>query len=421
MSTLTNVDNKQNSLLKDWDVEQFRSDFPVLNQMVNDSPLIYFDNAASSQMPQKVIDRLVTYHSHEHANVHRGIHYLSQKATTAFEEARTKVQHFIGASDSSEIIWTSGTTDSINLVAQTYGRSFMEEGDEIIISEMEHHANIVSWQILCDQNGAKLKVIPIDDNGDLILEEYEKLLNDRTKIVAITHISNVLGTINPVKKVIERAHSKGVPVLLDGAQSAPHMPVNVQDLDCDFYAFSGHKMHGPTGIGVLYGKKEWLDQMPPYRGGGEMIDEVTFEKTTYNDLPFKFEAGTPSIAASIALGTAIDYLNEIGMDRIAAYEDHLLDYATKKLQNLDGIKIVGTAKEKSSIISFMLDDIHPHDVGTLLDQQGIAIRTGHHCAQPLMTRFNIPATSRASFALFNTEEEIDKLVEGLRKVKKIFA
>ena len=420
MSTTTKIKGN-NALLKDWNVESIRKDFPILTRQVYDKPLVYLDNAASSQMPQTVIDRLVAYHSHEHANVHRGIHYLSQKATTAFEEARIKVQNFIGADDSSEIIWTGGTTDAINLVAQTYGKTFMKEGDEIIISEMEHHANIVSWQILCEQNGARLKVIPIDDNGDLILEEYENLLNDRTRMVAITHISNVLGTINPVKEVISMAHERDIPVLLDGAQGAPHIPVNVKELDCDFYAFSGHKMQGPTGIGVLYGKRKWLEKMPPYRGGGEMIDKVTFEKTTYNDLPFKFEAGTPSIAASIALGSAIDYLENIGMNRIEAYEMQLLEYATEILQHIDGVKIIGTANRKSSIISFMIDDIHPHDVGTLLDRQGIAIRTGHHCAQPLMTRFNIPATSRASFALFNTDKEIDKLAEGIKKVQQIFA
>lgn len=402
------------------ELKSIRNDFPILGKTINGYPLVYLDNAASSQMPKEVLDRLIAYHSFEHANVHRGIHTLSQDATNEFEEARKKVQRFIGAQEPYEVIWTGGTTDSINMIAQIYGRMFINEGDEVIVSEMEHHANIVSWQIVCEEKKAFLKVIPINQNGELIIDECKKLFNEHTKIVALTHISNVLGTINPVHEIIEIAHKHNVPVLLDGAQAAAHIPVNVKELDCDFYAFSGHKMFGPTGIGVLYGKKEWLEMLPPYRGGGEMIDRVTFEKTTYNELPYKMEAGTPSIAASIALGTAVDYIQSIGIERIEAYENYLLDYATEKLNEIDGLEIIGNATEKSSIISFMLDGIHPHDVGTLLDQQGIAIRTGHHCAQPLMDRYNIPATSRVSFSIFNTTEEIDKLAEGIRKVQKLF-
>lgn len=409
------------TIFSEKQLKTIRGDFPVLNRKINGYPLVYFDNAASSQMPKPVLDRLISYHRNEHANVHRGIHTLSQEATNFFEEARIKVRKFIGAKEDGEVIWTSGTTDSINMIAQIYGRMFINEGDEVIVSEMEHHANIVSWQIICEQKGASLKVIPIDDKGDLILEEYECLLNDKTKMVAITHVSNVLGTVNPVHEIIKMAHEKNIPVLLDGAQSAPHMPVNMQELDCDFYAFSGHKMFGPTGIGVLYGKKEWLEILPPFRGGGEMIERVTFEKTTYNELPFKMEAGTPSIAAAITLGAAVDYINQTGIENIEAYEKYLLDYATRRLSETKGVKILGEAREKASIISFMLDGIHPHDVGTLLDQQGIAIRTGHHCAQPLMDRFNIPATSRVSFSIFNTVDEINKLVTGIKKVQEIFA
>ncbi len=420
MSTTSDTLHKK-PVFNDVEIQAIRDEFSVLNRSVNGYPLVYFDNAASSQMPKPVLDRLIEYHSNEHANVHRGIHTLSQEATNFFEEAREKVSKFINAREDAEIIWTSGTTDSINMIAQIYGRMFINEGDEVIVSEMEHHANIVSWQMICEQKGACLKVIPIDDKGDLILEEYKRLLNEKTKMVAVTHVSNVLGTVNPVKEIIQLAHERNIPVLLDGAQSAPHIPVDMQELDCDFYAFSGHKMFGPTGIGVLYGKKEWLEVLPPYRGGGEMIDRVTFEKTTYNELPFKMEAGTPSIAASIALGAAIDYINRIGIENIEGYEKFLLNYATEKFSKLDGIKILGEAKEKASIISFMVEDIHPHDVGTLLDQQGIAIRTGHHCAQPLMDRFDIPATSRVSFSIFNTTKEIDKLILAIKKVQEIFA
>lgn len=420
MSTTSDTLHKK-PVFNDVEIQAIRDEFSVLNRSVNGYPLVYFDNAASSQMPKPVLDRLIEYHSNEHANVHRGIHTLSQEATNFFEEAREKVSKFINAREDAEIIWTSGTTDSINMIAQIYGRMFINEGDEVIVSEMEHHANIVSWQMICEQKGACLKVIPIDDKGDLILEVYKRLLNEKTKMVAVTHVSNVLGTVNPVKEIIQLAHERNIPVLLDGAQSAPHIPVDMQELDCDFYAFSGHKMFGPTGIGVLYGKKEWLEVLPPYRGGGEMIDRVTFEKTTYNELPFKMEAGTPSIAASIALGAAIDYINRIGIENIEGYEKFLLNYATEKFSKLDGIKILGEAKEKASIISFMVEDIHPHDVGTLLDQQGIAIRTGHHCAQPLMDRFDIPATSRVSFSIFNTTKEIDKLILAIKKVQEIFA
>lgn len=421
MRSTTHIIPDKDRISRTRDMGDLRKDFPILGRKIHDKPLVYLDNAASTQMPRPVIDRLIHYHSFEHANVHRGIHTLSQEATDAFEEAREKIRTYIGAGDTSEVIWTSGTTDAINLVAQTYGRTFIDRGDEVVISEMEHHANIVSWQLICEQRGAKLKVIHVSDTGELDLDHYRSLLNDRTKMVAVAHISNVLGTVNPVDIIIREAHEKGIPVLLDGAQGVLHIPLDVHELDCDFYAFSGHKMLGPTGIGVLYGKKEWLDNLPPYRGGGEMIDRVTFEKTTYNTLPFKMEAGTPSIAAAITLGAAVDYINSIGgVKWMAAHEQDLLEYATGRLEEIGGLKIVGNAAEKASIVSFVLDGIHPHDVGTLLDQQGIAIRTGHHCAQPLMDRYNIPATSRASFALYNTREEIDRLAAGIRRVQEIF-
>ena len=403
------------------DVARIRGDFPILKQTVNGKPLVYLDNAATSQKPQSVIDALVRYYSTENSNVHRGVHTLSQMATDDYEEARSKVRRFINAGDDREIIFVRGTTEGINLVAQTFGRQNTQEGDEIIISAMEHHSNIVPWQMLCEERGAKLRVIPINDAGELLIDEYEKLLNPRTKLVSIVHVSNALGTINPVKQIVDMAHAQGVPVLLDGAQAAPHGTVDVSDLDCDFYAFSGHKVYGPTGIGVLYGKAELLEAMPPYQGGGEMIKSVTFGKTIYNILPHKFEAGTPNIAGPIGLGAAIDYITDLGLDRIGAYEHQLLEYGTELLSGLSNIRMIGTAKEKSGILSFVMEGVHPHDIGTILDTEGIAVRTGHHCAQPVMERFGIAATARASLAFYNTKEEIDALVKGIDQVLEVFS
>jgi cysteine desulfurase/selenocysteine lyase len=404
-----------------WDVERIRADFPVLRQTVNGKPLVYLDNAASSQVPQVVIERGSMYLEQEHSNIHRGVHYLSQKATTAYEGARETVKRFINAREAKECIFVRGTTEGINLVMYGYGRKFIGAGDEIILSAMEHHANIVPWQMLCEEKGAHLRVIPMSDAGELLLDEYEALLNERTRLVAITHVSNALGTINPVKGMIESAHKYGVPVLIDGAQSAPHMPVDVQDLDCDFYAFSGHKMFAPTGSGVVYGKAALLEEMNPFQGGGDMIKTVTFEKTTFADLPNKFEAGTPAIASQIGLGAAIDYLNSIGREQAAAHERELLRYATERLSGIEGVRIIGTAREKASVLSFVIDEIHPHDIGTILDQEGIAVRAGHHCAQPVMQRFNIPATARASFAFYNTKEEVDVLARTIERVIEIFS
>ena len=404
-----------------FDVEAVRKDFPILSREVGGKPLVYLDSAATSQKPQVVIDALVDYYTGMNANIHRGVHTLSQEATEAYEGARTKVRHFINAAEEPEIVFTRGTTEGINLVAQTLGVQRVGPGSEIIISNMEHHSNVVPWQILCEQRGARLRVVPINDDGELLMDEYEQLLGPQTALVSITHISNALGTINPVKDIVAMAHSHGVPVLLDGAQAAPHTPVDVRDLDCDFYAFSGHKLFGPTGIGVLYGKREWLESMPPYQGGGEQIKSVTYEKTIYNDLPYKFEAGTPHIAGVIGLGAAIDYVNGIGMARAAAYEHELLEYGTEQLQAIDGLRLLGTARQKAAVLSFLLDGIHPHDIGTVLDTQGIAIRTGHHCAQPLMQRFQIPATARASFAFYNTKAEIDALVEGIHRTFEVFS
>jgi cysteine desulfurase/selenocysteine lyase len=402
-------------------VVRVRDDFPILRQTVHGNPLVYLDNAATTQKPQVVLDALIRYYTTINANVHRGVHFLSERATREYEEARATVQHFIGAVEAREIVFVRGITEGINLVAQTYGRKHVQAGDEVIISAMEHHSNIVPWQILCEEKGAKLRVIPINDQGELLLDEYEKLLNPRTKIVAVVHVSNSLGTINPVNRIIELAHRQNVPVLLDGAQSAPHMPVNVQDLDCDFYTFSGHKIFGPTGIGALYGKADLLETMPPYQGGGDMISSVTFEKTTYNVLPYKFEAGTPHIAGAIGLGAALDYLGGLGWDMVMAHEHELLAYATVAVSEIPGLRLIGTAKEKASVLSFVLEGIHPHDIGTILDREGVAIRTGHHCTQPLMDRFGVPATARASFALYNTKEEVDALVRGLHKVQEMFA
>src|SRR5437867_154409 len=403
------------------DVERMRKDFPVLSQTVNGRPLVYLDNAASSQVPVMVIERGSQYLQQEHSNIHRGVHYLSQKATTAYEGAREKVKRFINAREAKECIFVRGTTEGINLVMHGYGRKFIGKGDEIIISAMEHHSNIVPWQMLCEEKSARLRVIPMNDAGELLLDEYDALLNERTKLVAVMHVSNALGTINPVREMIERAHKYGVPVLIDGAQSAPHMPIDVQDLDCDFYTFSGHKMFAPTGSGVIYGKAALLEQMNPFQGGGDMIKSVTFEKTIYADLPNKLEAGTPAIASQIGLGAAIDYLNSIGREQAAAHEQELLRYATERISAIEGVHIIGTAREKASVLSFIIDDVHPHDIGTILDQEGIAIRAGHHCAQPVMQRFNIPATARASFAFYNTREEIDVLARTVEKVIEMFS
>ncbi|MBI4527619.1 MAG: cysteine desulfurase [Deltaproteobacteria bacterium] len=403
-----------------FDVRRIREDFPILKRRVHGRPLVYLDNAATSQKPQVVIDALTRYYAEENSNIHRGVHFLSEQATNAYESARAKARDFINAKEAREIIFVRGTTEGINLVAQSYGGKFVRKGDEIVISAMEHHSNIVPWQMLCEQVGAKLRVIPINPEGELLVDEYKAVLNKRTKLVSVAHVSNALGTINPVKEIIEIAHAWNVPVLVDGAQAAPHLTVDVQDLDCDFYAFSGHKLYGPTGIGILYGKERWLEAMPPYQGGGDMISLVTFEKTHYNVLPFKFEAGTPHIAGGIGLGSAIDYLRAIGMDAIAAHERELLAYGTTALSAIKGLRIIGTAKEKAGVISFVLDGAHPHDIGTILDQQGVAIRAGHHCAMPVMQRFALPATARASFAMYNTQEEIDLLVEAIDKVIEVF-
>jgi cysteine desulfurase/selenocysteine lyase len=404
-----------------FDVERIRADFPILKLQVSGKRLVYLDNAASSQMPQPVIDRLVGYQTTEHANIHRAVHHLSEMATTAYEGARGKLRRFINAREGREVIFTSGTTDGINLVMQGWGRKFIGAGDEIILTVLEHHSNIVPWQMLAAEKGATIRVVPINDAGELQLDDYEALFNGRTRFVGVGHISNALGSINPVKRMIAFAHARGVPVLLDGAQAAPHLAVDVQDLDCDFYAFSGHKMCGPTGIGVLYGRAALLEAMQPFKGGGDMIHTVTFEKTTYNTIPHKFEAGTPPIAAAVGLGAAVDYLSAIGMAAIAAHEHELLRYASARLRELPGVRLIGTAADKAAVLSFAVKGIHPHDVGTLLNQDGIAVRTGHHCAQPLMKRLGVAATSRASFAFYNTLAEVDALVAGIRKVQKVFS
>ena len=419
-STETLVKDAGQAAENAFDVERIREDFPILRQKVHGKPLVYLDNAATSQKPQVVIDALARYYSSQNANIHRGVHALSELATYEYEKARGKVKLFLNAAETREIIFVRGTTEGINLVAQSYGRKFIKAGDEVIISAMEHHSNIVPWQLLSEQTGAVLRVIPMNDDGELLVEEYEKLLNKKTKFVSVVYLSNSLGTINPIKQIIKRAHEFGVPVLVDGAQSTPHLTVDVQELDCDFYAFSGHKVCGPTGIGVLYGKTDLLESMPPYQGGGDMISSVTFEKTTYNALPYKFEAGTPNIADTIALGVAIDYVHTLGLNAISSYEHDLLTYATGKLSAVEGVRIIGTAKKKSSVISFIMGNIHAHDIGTIVDREGIAIRTGHHCTQPVMQRFGIPATARASFAFYNTMEEVDALAGALLKVKEIF-
>ena len=404
-----------------FDVARIREDFPVLHQMVNGKPLVYLDNAATTQKPQAVIDALVRYYSADNSNVHRGVHTLSQRATEDYDSGRSKARQFLNAASDEEIIFVKGTTDGINLVAHSYARQHLGEGDEIIISTMEHHSNIIPWQVLCQEKGAHLRVIPISDAGELSMDEYESLLSSRTKLVAITHVSNVLGTVNPIKQIVEMAHSQGVPVLVDGAQATPHMPVDVQKLGCDFYVFSGHKIYGPTGIGVLYGKAGLLEAMPPYQLGSDMIKSVTFERTVYNDLPYKFEAGTPNIAGVIGMGAAIDYLTEIGMDRIDNYEHGLLEYGTECLSGIDGVKIVGNAQGKASVLSFVMDCAHPHDIGTILDTEGVAIRTGHHCAQPLMNRYGVPATARASLSFYNTKDEVDLLVKAIDRVIEVFS
>lgn len=401
-------------------IEQIRADFPILGEKIRNKPLVYLDNAASCQKPQAVIDAIVRTYSHEYANIHRGVHTLSVKATDRFEAAREKARAFINASSEKEIIFVRGATEAINLVAQSYGKSQFKAGDEIVISAMEHHANIVPWQMLCQQIGTVLRVAPINQQGELLFDEFEKLLNSNTKLVAITHMSNALGTINPVDKIVAAAHAKNIPVLLDGAQAIPHMPVDVQALDCDFYVFSGHKLYGPSGTGVLYGKQALLEAMPPYQGGGDMIRQVTFEKTTYAGLPHKFEAGTPAIAEVIGLGAAIDYVSAIGMDNVAAYEAELLDYATDQAQQIKGLNIIGQAEHKGGILSFTLDHIHPHDIGTMLDSLGIAVRAGHHCAMPVMDFYGVPATARASFAMYNTRQEIDILMQGIKSLIEVF-
>lgn len=403
-----------------FDVARVRADFPILATRVHGKPLIYLDNAATTQKPRAVIDAVVRYYESQNANVHRGVHALSETATAKYEAARVKVQHFLNARDTREIVFVRGTTEGINLVANSWGRKNIADGDEIVISAIEHHSNIVPWQMLCAEQGATLRIIPANDRGELLLDEYEKRLNDRTKLVAIGHVSNALGTINPIADMIATAHQHGIPVLVDGAQGVPHMKVDVRALDADFYVFSGHKLFAPTGIGVLYAKQAILEAMPPYQGGGDMILSVTFEKTTYNELPYKFEAGTPHIEGVIGLGAAIDYLGAVGLDVIASYEHELLLYATERLSQIEGLRFIGTAREKASVISFTLDSVHPHDIGTIVDQEGIAIRTGHHCAQPLMMRFGVPATARASLALYNTREEIDALAKAIRKTIEVF-
>jgi cysteine desulfurase / selenocysteine lyase len=403
------------------DVDGVREDFPILKLKVGGKPLVYLDNAASSQMPQPVIDRLRHYQTAEHSNIHRAVHYLSETATREYEEARRKLARFVNAREDREVVFTSGTTEAINLVVHGYGRKFIGAGDEIILTVLEHHANIVPWQMLAEEKGATIRVVPVNDAGELLVEDYQKLFNERTKFVGVTHVSNALGTVNPVKEMIRFAHERGVPVLVDGAQAAPHLRIDVRDLDCDFYAFSGHKVYAPTGIGVLVGKAALLERMQPFKGGGDMILSVTFEKTTYNEIPFKFEAGTPPIAAAIGFGAAVDYVTAIGIDAIAAHEIELLDYATRQFHQLPGVRIIGTAEHKAAVLSFVVDGVHPHDVGTLLNQEGVAVRTGHHCAQPIMQRFKVPATSRASFAFYNTMAEVDALVAGVRDVQKVFA
>ncbi len=403
-----------------FDAERLRRDFPILHQAVHDRPLVYLDNAATSQKPRQVMEALDHYYRFDNANIHRGVHTLSERATAAYEEARDKVQRFLNAADRREIVFVRGATEAINLVAQSYARPRLQPGDEILITEMEHHSNIVPWQLVCEQTGAVLKVVPIDETGELKLDEFHRLLNARTKLLAVVHVSNALGTINPVKEMVDVAHAQGVPVLLDGAQAVPHVAVDVQALDCEFYVFSGHKLYAPTGTGALYGKAALLEAMPPYQGGGDMIRSVSFTKTEYNALPYKFEAGTPHIAGGIGLGAAIDYLTDIGLDAVAAWEDEMLRYATARVHEIPGLRIIGTATHKAGILSFVMDCVHPHDIGTILDHEGVAIRTGHHCAMPVMEHYKVPATARASLALYNTRGDVDRLIAAILKVKEVF-
>ena len=405
--------------MTDWDVERVRKDFPALHQRVHGLPLVYLDNAATSQKPQVVIDALVSYYTQDNANVHRGVHALSERATAAYEGARERIRRHLNAASPREIVFVRQATEAINLVMSSFGRRFVAAGDEVVISAIEHHANIVPWQMLCDEKGASLKVVPVDDRGDLNMDAYVRLLGPRTRLVAITQVSNALGTVTPIKEIIERAHAAGIPVLVDGAQAVPHQRVDVRDLDCEFYVFSGHKAYGPTGIGVLYGKEPWLERMPPYQGGGDMIKAVTFEKTVYNDLPYKFEAGTPHIAGAIGLATALDYIADLGLDRIEAWEHALLIYGTELLTAVPGLQLIGTAVRKAAVLSFVLDGVHPHDLGTILDQQGVAIRAGHHCAMPVMQRFGVPATARASLAFYNTPAELETLARAVQKAREI--
>ncbi|MDX9734388.1 MAG: cysteine desulfurase [Thermoanaerobaculia bacterium] len=403
-----------------FDVETVRADFPILSRKVRGRPLVYLDSANTTQKPEAVIRASDRFYRETNANIHRSTYRLSEEATTAYEGAREKVRRFLNAASTREVVFTRGTTEAINLLASSFGQAFVKAGDEVLITGMEHHSNIVPWQLLCERTGARLRVLPIDDRGELVLEELDALLTERTRILGVVHVSNALGTVNPVKEIVARAHAKGVPVLVDAAQSLPHLGVDVADLGCDFLAFSGHKVYGPTGIGVLWGKEEWLEKLPPYQGGGDMIASVSFEKTTYAELPARLEAGTGNLAGGVALGTALDYVTTIGLERIAAHERALLAHATERLSEVPGLRIVGTAREKAGVVSFVLDDVHPHDVGTILDQEGICIRTGHHCAQPVMARYDLPATARASFGLYNTLEEVDALVDGLRKVREVF-
>jgi cysteine desulfurase / selenocysteine lyase len=422
MSTAVKLPSREAAIRKaaGYDVERVRADFPILQEKIRGYQLVYLDNAATAQKPKAVIDAIVRYYERDNANIHRGVHYLAERATEEFETARKVVQSFLNAAHASEIIFVRSATEAINLIAQTYGRVHVGAGDEVLITAMEHHSNIVPWQLLCEEKRAKLRVAPINEDGELILDEFERLVVPRTKIIAVSHVSNALGTINPLQQIVKMAHARNVPVVVDGAQAAPHISIDVQQLDCDFYAFSGHKAYGPTGIGILYGKLALLEAMPPYQGGGDMISSVTFEKTLYNKVPHKFEAGTPDMSGAVGLRAAIEYLNSLGMENVAAHEHDLLAYATQKVSAIPGVRLIGTAAEKASVLSFVMDGVHPHDIGTILDQEGIAVRTGHHCAQPVMQRFGVDATARASLGLYNTKEEIDALVRGIKKVQEVF-
>jgi cysteine desulfurase/selenocysteine lyase len=406
--------------MQEFDLHKIREDFPILKREVYNKPLVYFDNAATTQKPQVVIDAIVNYYSENNSNIHRGVHYLSQVSTLAFEDTRKNFQEYINANHHYELVFTKGTTDAINLVAQSYGEKFINEGDEVIVSALEHHSNLVPWQILCKKKKATLKIAPVNEKGEFVFEEFEKLLSERTKLVSVAHVSNALGTVNPIKKIIDKAHEYNVPVLIDGAQGIPHFNIDVQELNCDFYAFSGHKFYAPMGVGILYGKEKWLNKMDPYQLGGEMVDQVSFAETTFNELPFKFEAGTPNVEAVLGLNAALNYIKGIGIENIARYENKLLTYATDELKKIEGVRIIGTAKEKASVLSFLIGEIHPYDAGMIIDKLGIAVRTGHHCAQPILDQFEIPGTVRASFAMYNTVEEIDCLVQAVKQVKNMF-